>query len=154
MNSQNQAIPPELSVEELNDLIVDSIQDIKGNNIVKLDLRELEDAPTDFFIIAEGDSNTQVNALANNIYGRLKKEGDLLPSHYEGQQNGLWILMDYFTRKIQIVMQRCRESNLRSSRHYSYLAKAQFMPSNLALMEANGQQLRPWVSLPLFPLEE
>lgn len=109
MNSQNQAIPPELSVEELNDLIVDSIQDIKGNNILKLDLRELDDAPTDFFIIAEGDSNTQVNALANNIYGRLKKEGNLLPSHYEGQQNGLWILMDYFNTVVHIFYKETRE---------------------------------------------
>lgn len=109
MNSQNQAIPPELSVEELNDLIVDSIQDIKGKNIIKLDLRELDDAPTDFFIIAEGDSNTQVNALANNIYGRLKKEGDLLPTHYEGQQNGLWVLMDYFNTVVHIFYKETRE---------------------------------------------
>lgn len=109
MNSQNQAKLKDLSVEELNDLIVDSIQDIKGKNILKLDLRELDDAPTDFFIIAEGDSNTQVNALANNIYGRLKKEADLLPTHYEGQQNGLWVLMDYFTTVIHIFYKETRE---------------------------------------------
>ncbi len=101
LNSQNQA-KVELSEDALNDLIIDSIQDIKGKNIIKLDLRHLEDAPTDFFIICEGDSNTQVSAIANNVYGRLKKEGALLPTHYEGQQNGLWILMDYFSTVVHI----------------------------------------------------
>ncbi|MEL6637569.1 MAG: ribosome silencing factor [Bacteroidota bacterium] len=101
MSTQNRA-PIQLSVEALNDLIIDSIQDIKGKNIVKLDLRQLEEAPTDFFIICEGDSNTQVNAIANNIYGRLKKEGNLLPSNFEGQQNGLWILLDYFDTVIHV----------------------------------------------------
>jgi ribosome-associated protein len=46
--------------ESMNHLIIDAIQDIKGKNIVKLDLRSLDDAPADFFIICEGDSSTQV----------------------------------------------------------------------------------------------
>ena len=54
MSSQINVKPPQLSTEALNDLIVDSIQDIKGKKIVKLDLRQLEEAPTDFFIICEG----------------------------------------------------------------------------------------------------
>ena len=57
--------------EELNDLIIDSIQDIKGKKILKLDMRNLDDAPTDFFIICEGDSNTQVKAISENIYKRV-----------------------------------------------------------------------------------
>ncbi len=107
MNSLNRA-QVQLSTEALNDLIIDSIQDIKGKKIIKLDLRQLEDAPTDFFIICEGDSNTQVNAIANNIYGRLKKEGNLLPSNFEGQQNGLWILMDYFDIVIHVFYKETR----------------------------------------------
>ncbi len=109
MNSQNQAKEQDLSTEALNDLIIDSIQDIKGKNILKLDLRGLDDAPTDFFIIADGDSNTQVSAIANNVYGRMKKEGNLLPSHHEGQQNGRWVLMDYFTTVVHIFYKETRE---------------------------------------------
>ncbi len=89
-------------MEELNTLIVDSIQDIKGKNIIKLDLRHLDDSPTDFFIIAEGDSNTQVKAISDNIYKRLKDEATLLPSHYEGQQNAQWILLDYFETVVHV----------------------------------------------------
>ena len=85
-----------LSTEALNDLIIDSIQDIKGKNIIKLDLRQLDDAPTDFFIICEGTSTTQVKSIADNIYKRLKEEADNLPLHFEGQQSAHWICLDYF----------------------------------------------------------
>lgn len=102
MSSQKEAQQQPLSEEELNALIIDSIQDIKGKNIVQIDLRQLDDAPTNFFIICEGDSTTQVKAIADNIYGRLKKEDALLPLHFEGQKNALWILLDYFNVVVHI----------------------------------------------------
>ena len=108
MNSQKEVQQKPLSIEELNDLIVASIQDIKGKNIIKLDLRHLDDAPTDFFIICEGDSNTQVKGISDNIYKRVKDEGNLLPSHYEGQQNALWILLDYFDVVIHVFYRETR----------------------------------------------
>ena len=108
MNS-SQAQHQELTGEALNALIIDSIQDIKGKNIVKLDLRHLDDAPTDFFIICEGDSNTQVKSIADNVYLRVKKEGYALPSHYEGQQNALWILLDYFSTVVHVFYKETRQ---------------------------------------------
>ena len=102
MSTINQELPPSLSAEALNELIIDSIQDIKGKNIVKLDLRHLDDAPTDFFIICEGDSVTQVKSIADNVYGRIKKEGHTLPAHYEGQKHAQWILLDYFTTVVHV----------------------------------------------------
>ena len=108
MNSQKEVKQQPLSVEQLNDLIVDSMQDIKGKNIVKLDLRHLDDAPTEFFIICEGDSNTQVKAISDNIYRRLKDEAGLLPSHYEGQQNAFWILLDYFEIVVHVFYHETR----------------------------------------------
>ncbi len=90
------------SSQELNDLIIDAIQDIKGHNIIKLDLRELGEAPTDFFIICEGESTTQVNAIASNIQKRIKNELGGLPSHVEGKQGAFWILVDYFTTMVHI----------------------------------------------------
>lgn len=102
MNSQNLAQHRDFSLEDLNALIIDSIQDIKGKNLVKLDLRHLDDAPTSFFIICEGDSNTQVKAISENIYRRLKNEAGEFPSHYEGQQNSMWICMDYFETVVHV----------------------------------------------------
>lgn len=81
---------------EITELIVDSIQDIKGKNIVKLDLREVDDAPTDFFIVCEGESTTQVSAIANNVVRRLKQEIKVRPAHVEGKMSATWVLVDYF----------------------------------------------------------
>ena len=108
MSSQKEARPSNLSEDAFNDLIVDSIQDIKGKQIVKLDLRHLDDAPTDFFIICEGDSNTQVKAIADNIYQRMKKEGATLPFHFEGQRNAQWILLDYFSTVVHVFYRETR----------------------------------------------
>lgn len=102
MNSQAKLKELRLSTEELNNLIVDSIQDIKGKHIVKLDLRKLEEAPCDYFIICEGDSNTQVKAIADNIRKRVKEEAGLLPLHTEGERNALWICVDYFDTVVHV----------------------------------------------------
>lgn len=97
------------SEEEINDLIIDAIQDIKGKRIVKLDLRNLEDRPTNFFIICEGESNTQVKAIANNIHRKLKTEAGERPFHFEGQQNARWILLDYSSTVIHVFYPETRE---------------------------------------------
>ena len=83
-------------------MIVDSIQDIKGKNITKLDLRGLDATPTDFFIICEGESNTQVKAIAENIRKRLKEEAKTLPTRIEGLQAGVWALIDYFNIVVHV----------------------------------------------------
>ena len=81
---------------DFTDVIIDSIQDIKGKNILKLDLRDLEDAPADYFIICEGDSVTQISSISDNVVKRMKEEFDILPSHVEGKQFSTWVLVDYF----------------------------------------------------------
>jgi ribosome-associated protein len=80
----------------LQDLIIDSISDIKGKNIVLLNLKDIDDAPADYFILCEGDSTTQVRAIANNIERRLRDEQKLHTPHVEGTQHAKWICMDYF----------------------------------------------------------
>lgn len=108
MNTSANAQQKQLSQEEINALIIDSIQDIKGEKILKLDLRDLGDAPTDYFIICEGNSNTQVKAIAGNIQKRLKYEGAVRPSHVEGEQESQWICMDYFNTVIHIFHKETR----------------------------------------------
>lgn len=99
----------EISTEALNDLIVDSIQDIKGEKIIKLDLRDLPDAPVDYFIICEGGSNTQVNAIADNIRRRVKQEGETFPSHVEGTRNAQWVCIDYFNTVVHVFYRETRD---------------------------------------------
>lgn len=102
MSSGKSILKDKVDSIELNDLIIDSIQDIKGKNIIKMDLRMLDGAPTDFFIICEGDSTTQVNAIANNIHKRTKAELGQAPFHREGVSLSTWILVDYFSVVVHI----------------------------------------------------
>lgn len=101
----NQAVllsPKNWTQEDLNETVIDAIQDIKGKAIVKLDLRELGDAPTDFFVICEGDSTTQVKAISDNIARRLKDELGTYANHIEGTTNSTWICLDYFNTVIHV----------------------------------------------------
>lgn len=102
MNQPDHSATTAPTREDINNLIVDSIQDIKGKNIVKLDLRDLHDAPTDFFIICEGDSSTQVKAIADNILKKMKETYRIYPSSAEGTQNAKWVCVDYFTTVVHI----------------------------------------------------
>lgn len=79
----------------LKDLIVESIKDRKGKEIVVLDLRKLEQSISDYFIICHGDSNTQVDAISENIDRQTRSELQEHPIHKEGTDNLQWVLLDY-----------------------------------------------------------
>ncbi len=96
MNSQAKVQERQPTTEALNALIIESIQDTKGGNILKLDMRHIEEAPTDYFILCEGESDTQVKAISDNIQKRLKAEAQTYASHVEGERSALWICLDYF----------------------------------------------------------
>jgi ribosome-associated protein len=98
--SFNKSIPEK--VDTMNHLIIDAIQDIKGKNIVQLDLRYLDDAPADYFIICEGDSSTQVKAISENIGRKIKEKTGLHPNHTEGMDGAKWILVDYFDTVVHV----------------------------------------------------
>jgi len=95
--------------DDLNDLIVDSITDIKGKHIVILDLRSLDDAPTDYFIICEGDSNTQIRSIAENIHFRVKDEAEVYPANLEGMHGAKWVCLDYFSTVVHIFHRETRD---------------------------------------------
>ena len=104
-----QTKPSSIESKELIDLIIDSIQDIKGKNIVKLDLRELDSSPTDHFIICEGESSTQIKSISSNINKRVKQEMGLYPSSREGIQDSNWVLVDYFDVVVHVFYPKTRE---------------------------------------------
>ena len=65
----------------------------KAKDVVLLDLRRLSSV-CDYFIIASGDSTTQLAAIAGNIEKELLKRNCKL-WHKEGKAEALWILLDY-----------------------------------------------------------
>lgn len=100
---------PEASSELVKKFVVDGLQDVKGQNITVLDLREIENAVTDFFIIAEGTSNTQVNALADSVHKVVRESVNEKPWHVEGRDNAEWVLMDYVNVVVHIFQAGVRE---------------------------------------------
>ncbi len=109
MNSNKSAILKHTETGELLGLIVDSILDKKGKDIIQLDLRVLDEAPTDHFIICHGDSTTQVKAIADHILAETKEKIGVRPNHVEGQQNATWILIDYFDTVVHLFNDEARE---------------------------------------------
>lgn len=79
----------------LAESVVNGILEKKGQNIRWLDLRNIENAVCDYFIICEGNSNTQVEAIADSVEETVKKETTQRPYRSEGWENALWILIDY-----------------------------------------------------------
>ncbi len=95
--------------EQLNKLIINAIQNVKGKNISLLDLRNLDEAPTHFFIICEGESSTQVNAISRSIHKDVKETLGVNPEHKEGLGGSQWVLVDYFNTVIHIFHPEARE---------------------------------------------
>lgn len=80
---------------KLAESAVNGILEKKGLNIRWLDLRNIENAVCDYFIICEGNSKTQVEAIADSVETIVKKETGQRPYRSEGWENALWILIDY-----------------------------------------------------------
>ena len=100
---------PEASSELVKKFVVEGLQEIKGQNITVLDLREIENAVTDFFIIAEGNSNIQVNSLADSVHKVVRENVGDKPWHIEGRDNSEWVLMDYVTVVVHVFQKGIRE---------------------------------------------
>lgn len=81
--------------EKLSDLIVKGMQEKKATNIVVMDLRKVKNAVADYFVIASGNSDKQLDAISDSIdefvYKGLKEN----PWHTEGKNNKEWMLLDY-----------------------------------------------------------
>ena len=89
--------------------IIEAIENIKGKEINILDLRELENTVCDYFIVCEGSSNTQVNAIVASIQKHVSKELKDKPWNIEGNDNGEWVLMDYINVVVHVFQKQKRE---------------------------------------------
>ncbi|MCX6312403.1 MAG: ribosome silencing factor [Bacteroidetes bacterium] len=75
--------------------MVKAIEEKKGDNIVCIDLRNIENRVCDYFIICDGNSTTQVDAIGGSVEFLVKKELGERPYRSEGYENKTWILIDY-----------------------------------------------------------
>ena len=80
---------------ELCEAIVEGMKQNKANDIVVLDLRHLESAVCDYFVLCSGDSTTHVDGISNAVTRYVRKSIKEKPWHIEGKTNSDWILLDY-----------------------------------------------------------
>lgn len=90
-------------------VIINAIQDKKGENIVSLDLRKIPEAVSDFFIICQASNNNQLRAIADNIEKEVKEKCDENPFKHEGRQAEQWILIDYVDIVVHIMLPEPRK---------------------------------------------
>ncbi|CDF78316.1 Iojap family protein [Formosa agariphila KMM 3901] len=98
-----------INADLLISTIISGIEDVKGKEISILDLREIENTVCDYFIVCEGTSNTQVNAIVNAVQKKVSKELKDKPWHIEGQDNAEWVLMDYVHVVVHVFQKHIRE---------------------------------------------
>ena len=83
--------------------IIKAIQEKKGENIVSLDLRKIEEASADFFIICQASNGPQLRAIADSIDEMVKDNCDESPYHQEGRTNLQWVLIDYVNIVVHVM---------------------------------------------------
>ena len=90
-------------------VIIESIKEHKGKEVVSLDLRKIETAVCDFFIICHGTSSTHIASITENVRKDISKQMREKPWHTEGETNKEWILMDYFNVVVHIFNKEKRD---------------------------------------------
>jgi len=80
--------------------ILEAIKDKKGEKIVSLDLKKIDEAVADFFVLCEANSNIQVKAIADNVEDMIFQECGEKPYHVERGDN--WTLVDYVNIVVHI----------------------------------------------------
>ena len=93
----------------ISELAIHGIQEKKGNDIVRLDLRNIHSSVSDYFVICHADSATQVKAIANSIEDEIYKAIQQDPWRKEGLEYGEWILLDYVNVVVHIFRTDKRE---------------------------------------------
>ncbi|TSJ43621.1 ribosome silencing factor [Mucilaginibacter corticis] len=93
----------------ISELAIHGIQEKKGNDIVRLDLRNINSSVTDYFVVCHADSATQVKAIANSIEEEIYKALKQDPWRKEGLEYGEWILLDYINVVVHVFRTDKRE---------------------------------------------
>ena len=96
-----------MNSEQLSDLVIEALDDIKAKDIVKLDVRDMTTV-TDYMIIASGTSNRHVKALLDNVIEKAREAGHR-PIGVEGEEGSEWVLLDLQDTLVHVMLPKVRE---------------------------------------------
>ncbi|WP_020528791.1 ribosome silencing factor [Flexithrix dorotheae] len=94
---------------KLVDAIVDGMQEKKAEDIAILDLRGVQNAIVDFFVICSGNSDTQVSSISNSVEEKVLKKLKEKPWKQEGIGNNEWVLIDYVDVLVHVFQKNKRQ---------------------------------------------
>ncbi len=96
-------------INQLHSIILESLKEKKAEDLLSIDFKVLKHSLCDYFIIAHGNSSTQVHAMAENVLEKVKKGLGLNATYKEGFENSEWIILDY----LDIVVHLFKEDSRR-----------------------------------------
>jgi ribosome-associated protein len=96
------------SSQELTEYVIEAIDEVKGKEVLSIDLRNIPNSVSDFFIVCHGTSDTHVEAIARSVEKYLSLEVAENPVNKEGTDKADWILLDYFNVVVHIFKEESR----------------------------------------------
>lgn len=96
------------NTDALLEHIIEGIEEVKGEDINILDLRDIENNVCQYFVVCSGNSNTQVRAISSSVQKVVSKALHEKPWHVEGQETSEWVLMDFVDIVVHIFQKQTR----------------------------------------------
>jgi ribosome-associated protein len=96
-----------MNSEQLSDLVVDALEEMKAIDIVKLDVKNMTSV-TDYMVVASGTSSRHVKALADAVAEKARQAGHR-PAGVEGEEGSEWVLLDLHDTLVHVMLPRVRE---------------------------------------------
>ena len=84
-----------LETEDIVGKVIEALEDNKAHEIVKIDLRKIENCFCNFFVICHGTSGTHIASLADAVEEKVKEDLHESPFHIEGMNAAQWVIVDY-----------------------------------------------------------
>ena len=97
------------STKVLLNSVIKGILDKQGHDVLKIDLRKIENRIADYFVICHGTSITQVDAICDSVEDTVRIDAGEKPLHVEGLENCYWVLVDYGDVVVHIFLEQYRK---------------------------------------------
>ena len=97
-----------LAPKEMALIAAKALDEKRGREISAIEITDLTTL-ADYFVIASGTSNTQINALCGAVEKAMEEQAGEKPLHREGHRDGTWVLLDYGCVAVHVFSQEARE---------------------------------------------
>jgi ribosome-associated protein len=89
--------------------VIKGILNKQGHDVLKIDLRKIENRIADYFVICHGTSASQVDAICDSVEDIVSIDAGEKPLHVEGLENCYWVLVDYGDVVVHIFLEQYRK---------------------------------------------